>query len=182
MQTDPLRGLLNGNPVRQKGDDVNFIKFFFLLLVAGFPAIILFSFGFIAILAPLALFAKSEKPPVILMIPLFVLAAAFQIYFWGGWSAFCVSVAYHFTSKPEVTWDWLYFVTGFSWSTSLIGWLSHKERMVSPAEEQRSIACGTMWYSNVAIATYIVFAIWPHLTNVPYGWFLRLVGFEIGTQ
>jgi len=161
---------------------MNFIKFFFLLLIAGLPAIFLFSFGVIAFLAPLALFAKSEKPPVVAMVPFMILAGAFQIYFWGGWSAFCVAVAYNFTSKPEVTWDWLYFVTGFFQSTALIEWLSYKERMVRTAEDQRSIQSGTMWYSLVAIAAYIVFAIWPHLMNAPYGWFLRLIGFEIGTE
>jgi hypothetical protein len=158
---------------------VNFLKFFFLLLVAGFPAIMLFSCGLIAFLAPLAILAKSEKPPAILMIPIIVLAGAFQIYFWGAWSAFCVSVAYRFTSKPEVTWDWFYFVTGFFESMSLIGWFCHKERMSRSVEDRQSIATGTMWYSLVAIAAYIVFAIWPHLTKVPYGWFLRFIGLEI---
>ena len=161
---------------------MNYLKFFFLLLIADFPAIMLFSFGLSAFLAPLALLAKSKDPPVIVIIPFLILVVAFQIYFWGAWSAFCVAVAYNFASKPEVTWDWLYFITGFFESTSLIGWLSYKERMGSSAEDQRGIAAGTMWYSLVAIAAYLVFAIWPDLMNVPYGWLLRLTGFEIGAE
>ena len=129
-----------------------------------------------ACLAPLALFAKMEKPPMVIVIPLMILAGAFQVYFWGRWSAYSVATTYKFTLRPEVTWDWLYFVCGFFNSSSLIAWLSHKERQGESATRQREIQSGTMYYAAVAWLAYIVFAIWPKLTLPVYGWAMDYVG------
>ena len=65
------------------------------------------------------------------MLPLLSIAGAYQIYFWGFWSAFCVAMTFKFTQIPEVTWDWLYWITGFMWCISVIGWLAHKEKQSS---------------------------------------------------
>jgi hypothetical protein len=92
---------------------MNFILFNVILLFAGFLAVLVFSVGLMACLAPMALFAKSENPPKAVMLPLIGIAGIYQIYLWGFWSAFCVAMAIRFTQKPEVTWDWLYWITGF---------------------------------------------------------------------
>ena len=152
------------------GDEMNFIKYNVILLLSGFPAILLFSFGVVACLAPLALFGKMQKPPLVIVIPLMLLAGAFQIYFWGLWSAYCVAVTYKFTLRPAVTWDWLYFVTGFFDASSLIGWLSYKEQRGETYTRQTEIQKGTMYYAAFAWVAYIVFAIWPSLITPVYGW------------
>ena len=107
---------------------MNFIKYNVVLLFSGFPALLILSVGFIACLAPLSLFAKMQRPPLIVIITLALLVGAFQMYFWGLWAAYCVAITYKFTSRPAVTWDWLYFVTGFFEASSLIAWLSYKEQ------------------------------------------------------
>ena len=140
-----------------------------VLLFAGFIGIFVFSLGVMACLAPLALFKNRETPPKAAMLVLVGIAAVFQIYFWGFWAAFCVATTLKFTQKPEVTWDWLYWITGFLESLSLIGWLAHKE----PGE-----AKGTAFYSLVAIGAFLVFAFVPSLMSPPYGWALKPLGFQ----
>ena len=159
---------------------MNFITYNLLLLAASIPAILIFSVGLMGLLSPLALFSKSEEPPKAIVLPLIGLAGLYQVYFWVLWSAFCVALTYKYTIRPEVTWDWLYFVIGFMWCTALIGWLSHKEQQMSESlENTRGILSGTLMYKIVAVVAYIVFAIWPHLMLVPFGWALDLIGLAI---
>lgn len=159
---------------------MNFILFNIILLVAGLIAVLIFSFGFMVCLAPMALLAKSEKPPKAFVLPILGIAGIYQMYFWGFWSAFCIAMTISFTQKPEVTWDWLYWITGFMWCTSLIGWLSHREQQTSQSlKETRGIQTGTMLYSLVAIVGFLVFAFNPSLMLLPYGWALKPLGVAI---
>lgn len=158
---------------------MNFIYFNGLLLFAGFPAALVFSVGVMACMLPLVPFLKNENPPKAVVFPVMTLAGGFQIYFWGLWAAFCVAVILKFTHKPEVTWDWLYWVCGFMWCTSLIGWFAHKEKMMSTSvEEVHRIEKGTNFYSLIAIGAFVLFAFSPSLANWPYGWFMQLMGFS----
>lgn len=156
---------------------MNFVFFNLILLACGFPALLIFSFGMAACMIPLAPFLKRESPPDAVMFPIMALLGGYQIYFWGLWSAFCVAVIIKFTHKPEVSWDWLYWVCGFMWSSSLIGWLSHKEQQTSATQnEALGVQRGGCVYSVIAIAAFLTFAFAPHLAQWPYGWFLNLVG------
>jgi len=156
---------------------MNFIFFNIVLLLAGFLAVLIFSIGLMAFLAPMALFAKSKSPPKAVMLPLLGIAGIYQIYFWGFWSAFCVAMTLKFTHKPEVTWNWLYWITGFIWCTSLIGWLAHKEKQSSQSlEEARGIQKGTTLYSLVAVVAFLVFSFFPSILLPPYGWALKPFG------
>lgn len=156
---------------------MNFILFNVLLLTAGFLALLIFSAGVMACLAPLALISKSEHPPRVLVFPVMGIAGIFQIYFWGLWAALCVALTINFTQKPEVTWDWLYWIAGFMESTSLIGWLAHTEQQSSRSlEEVHGVQKGTMLYSLVAIVAFLFFAFNPPLMELPYGWALKPLG------
>jgi len=158
---------------------VNYILFNVIIIFAGFIAILIFSIGLMACLAPMALFAKSENPPEAFMLPLMGIAGIYQVYFWGFWSAFCVAVTITFTHKPEVTWDWLYWITGFIDSASLIGWLAHKERQGSQSlKEARRIGKGTTFYFLIAIVAFLVFAFAPSLMLPPYAWALKPLGLQ----
>lgn len=148
---------------------LNFIVFNVILLFAGFVGILVFSLGVVACLAPLKSFRDGENPPRTAVLILVGVAAIFQIYFWGFWSAFCVATTLKFTQKPEVTWDWLYWLAGFAESVSLIGWLAHKE----PGSSK-----GTGFYSLIAIVAFLVFAFAPSLMLPPYGWALKPLGFQ----
>jgi hypothetical protein len=156
---------------------MNFILFNVILLFAGFPAVLIFSVGLMVTLAPMALFAKSGNPPKAFMLPLMGIAGIYQVYFWGFWSAFCVAMTSKFTQKPEVTWDWLYWITGFMECTALIGWLAFKERRGSRSlAEVGGIEKGTILYSLIAIAAFLVFAFAPSFMLRPYGWALTPLG------
>lgn len=156
---------------------MNFVTYNLLLLAASFPALFIFSIGVMGLISPLSLFSKSERLPKAISLSILGLAGLYQIYFWGLWSAFIVALTYKYTISPEVTWDWMYFVSGFTWCTALIGWLSHKERQSSESlKEDRGIVQGTFMYSTVALVAYVVFAIWPHLMLAPFGWALDLLG------
>lgn len=155
---------------------MNFVMFNVSLLLASFPAAIVFSLGVVACLAPLALAGKSEDPPKALVYAVMGLAGGFQIYFWGLWSAICVAVTLRFTAKPAVSWDWLYWVAAFGWCTALIGWFAHKERQASTDDDTPQQQGGVVMYSLVAIGAFIVFAISPRLTLPVYGWLLGSLG------
>ena len=156
---------------------MNFIVFNLLLLAASFPALLIFSVGLMVLLSPLAAFSKSERSPKTVVLPLTAMAALFQIYMWGLWSAFCVALTYKYTVRPEVTWDWIYFVCGFMWCLALIGWLSHKERSLeSHARTLNRVRAGTLFYTIAAIVGFVVFAIWPHLMVLPFGWAINPLG------
>ena len=156
---------------------MNFILFFVILLFSSFLAVLILSVGVMACVAPMTLFAKSENPPRALAFPVIGLAAIYQVYFWGFWSAFCVAMTIRFTQKPEVTWDWLYWTVGFMGSYSVIGWLMFKEQKMSrsPADV-RGIQGGATMYSLVAVIAFLVFAFNPSLMELPYGWALKSLG------
>ena len=164
---------------------MNFIIFNVILLFAGFLAVLIFSIGLMACIAPMALFAKSESPPKLVTLPFWGIAGIYQIYFWGFWSAFCVAMTIKFTHKPEVTWNWLYWIVGFIWCIALIGWLAHKEKQSSQSiEEARGIQKGTTGYSLIAIVAFLAFSFFPSLILPPYGWALKAFGLHgyIGTK
>ena len=156
---------------------MNYIFFNGILLFGGFIAVLVFSFGLMACLAPLALFRGSQDPSKAFTLPITAIAGIYQVYFWGFWSAFCVAMTTKYTQKPEVTWDWLYWITGFMECISLIAWLAHKERQSSQSlEEVRGIQKGTSFYSLVAVVAFLVFAFAPRLMVAPYGWVLKPLG------
>jgi len=159
---------------------VNFIIFNIILLFAGFLAVLIFSIGLMAFLAPMALFSKSENPPKAITIPLLGITGIYQIYFWGFWSAFCAVMTIGFTQRPNVTWDWLYWIMGFMWCASLIGWLAYKEQQGSQSsKETQGIQRGTTFYSLISIATFLLFAFMPSFIQLPYGWALNGLGRSI---
>lgn len=156
---------------------MNYIIFNVILLFAGFFALLIFSIGLMACLAPIGLFVKSENTPKISMIPFITISVIYHIYFWVFWSAFCIAMIIRFTHKPEVTWDWLYWITGFIECISLIGFLSYKEQQGSQSpSDVRGIRKGKMLYSLVAIVAFFVFAFAPSLMLWPYGWALKPLG------
>ena len=155
---------------------MNFITYNLILIAAAIPALLILSVGVLGLLSPLAMFSKSGDPPKLISYPLIGLAGLFQVYFWGFWAAFCVAITYKYTLKPEVTWDWIYFIFGFMACGSLIGWLHHKERQ--SGETSKPFEYGTVMYALLAQVGYIAFAIKPTLMLVPYEWALSLLGLD----
>lgn len=161
---------------------INFLFFNLIFLISSFPALLLFALGIVLCLLPLAPFTifKKEKPGIvfgILISPFLAVVFLFQVYFWGFWSAFCVAITLRFTTKPSVTWDWLYWISAFMWCVSLIGWLAAKEKQGSGSfSDVQRVQGGTTLYSLIAIGSFLTFAFFPNLVLWPYGWALDLLG------
>ena len=159
---------------------MNFIIFNILLLVAVFPAAIILGIGVMLIMLPFTPLLKSDSPPKIVLIPTMVVAGAYQSLFLGFMGCICVGVTTKYIQKPDVTWDWLYWICGFMWCTSLLGWLLQKEQQtITSTQEARSVDTGAMIYSLITIAAFLIFAFVPNLVEWPYGWFMNLTGLSI---
>jgi hypothetical protein len=155
---------------------MNFLYINLLLMATSWVALMVFSFGIVACLIPLAPFLKGKNPPKIVSFSTIFLAAIYQIYFWGLWSAYCVAVVMKYTQLDEVTTNWLYWVCGFMWCTALIGWLSGKEQQGQSFQEAQNTKKGSALYSLIAVVGFLTFAFVPHLAVIPYGWFMELTG------
>lgn len=157
---------------------MNYIVFNGLLLISGLLSLLFFSFGVMTFLSQLAFLAKSDHPSKIRIYPLRGIAGIAQIFFWGLWSAVCVVITIKYSQRPGVTWPWLYWVTGFMWCTSLIGWLAHKEwptrgRTLVDVPKVRK---GSTAYALITIVAFVVFALSPTLIAPPFGWILKPLG------
>lgn len=160
---------------------INFFLFNLILLATGIPALFILAFGVGAMALPLAPFIllnrNSGNPPKFLAFPALFLVGGFQIYFWGLWSVYCVAMTFRFTQKPEVTWDWIYWVSGFLWCTALIEWLAYKEQQGNATlDDIRRARSGNVFFKVIAVSAFFVFAFFPNLSVIPYGWFLKLTG------
>lgn len=156
---------------------MNYLFFNGLLLISGLLSLFFFSFGVMTFLSQLAFLAKSDPPSNVRIYPSRGIAGIAQIFFWGLWAAVCVVITIKYSQRPDVTWPWLYWVTGFMWCASLIGWLAHKEwprgRTLVDVPNVRK---GSTAYALIAIVAFVVFAFSPTLIAPPFGWILKPLG------
>ena len=158
---------------------MNFLVFNITLILSGFVALFCFSIALILLLLPLVIFSRYRNPPKTLVIPLMGFAGCYQVYFWGFWSAFCVAFVIKYTQNGNGTWDWIYWILGFIWCISLIGWLSHKERQMSRSNEEIfSVYKGSTIYSLISIVTFLFFSFAPSYSLTPYGYLLKPLRLE----
>jgi hypothetical protein len=108
---------------------------------------------------------EGEKTPE-WTYPLFVVVALSFLYLSCGWSAFAAYRAVRFAAMPEVSWDWLYYLTGFF---LLIGPFAY---MAADAPNDKRD--GSCLFTLAAALAYVLFCIWPRLMTAPYGWMIRL--------
>ena len=107
------------------------------------------------------------------------------LYIAVAWSAFCVAIATNISSRPTVTWHWLYVAASLVWFIQL------PLREFDPLGLYRKVSTETrtVWdqttytfqttliislvISGLGVLAWIVFTIWPRLTLIPYGWILE---------
>ncbi len=156
---------------------MNYLFFNGLLFISGLLSLFFFSFGVMTFLSQLALLAKSDNPPKMLIFSLRGIAGISQIFFWGLWSAVCVVITIKYAQRSGVTWPWLYWVSGFIWCASPMGWLAYQERSRGQAVNNvQKARKGSTACSLVAIVAFIVFAFSPKLIAPPFGWILKPLG------
>jgi hypothetical protein len=158
---------------------MNFIYYNLTLLVSAIPAVFLFNIGVVACLAPYLFFQGKYSPPKVLSIVTDLITGAFQIYFWGLWSAYCVSVTYKYTTRADVTLDWIYFLVGFFYSTSIILSLNSKEQS-GDQNKIRKILSKTQknsaYYYVIAWIAFLLFSFRPSFITPVYGWATDVLG------
>lgn len=149
-------------------------RMFLRFLISDFVAITIFSFLIMALVLPFApiglLFEKFNKGLLnVLSIPFLVIAGIVQAYFWILWAAYCVFTIHFYMDSPSVSYNWLYYLTGFFSVTGPIGFISNKEsQSVNAYEEQKKIKSGTLYYSLIAIVAFLVFCIWADMLEFKY--------------
>lgn len=157
-----------------------FWKFFLLLLAADFAVTLLFSIVYVVATTAGALLAAATKHhprlsiAVVLAFGLF--HRAVQLYFWGGWAAFCSEMTHKFSTHPSVSHHWLYWLWAFFAAYSPLAWITHRasEAADSTTEVERTRNWGFLW-CLAAIVGFLVFAFWRDGAQIVYGWFLCLL-------
>lgn len=120
-------------------------EMYFLAFNAGMLALRVFASLFlrailVVILGPLVwllskLF-KDNPVPVSLGVLVVLIRFVVPLFVQVLWSVFVVWVALRVTSQPEVTWDWLYFICGFFWSS--LGFLSSTQDRSNHSDQASS--------------------------------------------
>ena len=152
-----------------------FWKFLLKMSVADLLCVYVFAFALVVVLAPLLLIARKESRTKFAGPPLVVVAAAFQIYFWGLWAAFCSATAAKY-QQCRKSLSWLYYLAAFAFCTAPLAYLAHKETMMAQSSaEVSNTERGTALYSLLAIAAFLVFSVWPSLYSWAYSWALGFV-------
>lgn len=110
------------------------------------------------------------------------------LYIAGAWSAFCLAIARTIIDRKTVTWDWLYLCVSFVWCVLILSRgirpFSLSERiMPDPTLEEDQAYEQTHDTYMVAFPIYLaiwglavlawgLFAVWPRLMLILYGWIL----------
>ena len=142
------------------------LKFFLLLLFQGF----VFTWVCPWLLAPftgLMMLAFRQNPEKVTSGKWFVIALVFvgEAYVLWGWAAYVVHLFYNFSSVPEVTQHWLYFVLGFFGCVTPLFWMAAGENNV-----------GSAIHILLTSIAFIVFCVWPVIATALYGWVPALLG------
>lgn len=155
---------------------MNFIYYNLTLLVSALPAVFLFSIGNVACLAPYLFFQEKYSPRKFFSVVTDLISGAFQIYFWGLWAAFCVSVTYKYTTRTDVTLDWIYFLVGFFNSSLIIVSLNSKEQRTYHNKIRKKIQQSSGYYSVIAWIAFLLFSFRPSFITPVYGWATDVLG------
>jgi hypothetical protein len=136
------------------GDIIVSIIFCFLVVVLILPII-----GIGKIMEKL-----TSKYITILYFPFIIIAGVLQAYFWILWAAFCAFIVRIYIDSPDVTYFWLYYLTGFfSVSAPLTLFSQMEVDTATSYKEQKRIMKSATAYIIVAIIAFIVFCVSPNL-------------------
>jgi hypothetical protein len=145
---------------------MNFISYNIILFLACISAFLIF------FVVPLFLWAYSKLLRITSVSLLLVLAGLCLFYLVGGLSAFSVGMAYKYANKPEVSWHFPYFIIGFFWCFFTTGfwWKALGKFSRNNDLLQEFFRRFGSYVTVITIPLYILFAVWPSLTGVLYGW------------
>lgn len=105
----------------------------------------------------------------IIMIPKILISISLQIYFWVLWASFCVFTVLYFIDAPQVSHNWLYYVTGFIAVSAPMSYLSAKEQETECSHDKRkTIRKYSGAYILISIAAYLLFCFYPRLPDYKF--------------
>jgi hypothetical protein len=106
---------------------------------------------------------------LILIIPKVIVSIGLQIYFWVLWASFCVFNVLYFMDSPQVTHNWLYYLTGFIAVSAPMSYLSSREQETeSSYEAKKRISTYAGIYILISIAAYLLFCFYPKLLDYKF--------------
>ena len=95
---------------------------------------------------------------LILIIPKVIISIGLQIYFWVLWGAFCVFNVLYFIDSPQVTHNWLYYLTGFIAVSAPMSYLSSREQETEISyEAKKRISTYAGVYILISMSAYLLF-------------------------
>lgn len=154
-----------------ESDKKSFWRMIGRFLIANFVTILIFSFylsGFFLLTYPLLALSqklRSEFSTITSFLTILILGLV-QIYFWSIWAAYISTNVQFYINSPTVKHSWVYYVAGFFAVGGPLGWLSNKESQIAQnPEETKNIQSGTVYYSLISFAAFIIFCIWPNSMN-----------------
>jgi hypothetical protein len=140
--------------------------FFLLLVFQG----LLFAWVYPWLVMPLVgllMLATRKNPEKARALIWFVGAIGFlgTAYVLWGWAAYIAHLSHTFSSTPEVTHHWLYFVLGFFGCVAPLASMSAGEDNI-----------GSVIHFYLTAIVFIVFCVWPAAATLLYGWLPTLFG------
>lgn len=138
---------------------------------------LLFPIGLLMVMWPLAKIQtgfKIEKMPMFFMVfPLFIAG----LYYVGLGAAITTGLAFKFTAKPQVHFDWIYWILALFTAVISVSGHGNSPSFNIPAREQELEAVRKIWdiAKIVMLILFFLFAFHPDLAKVPYGWILALL-------
>jgi hypothetical protein len=153
-----------------------FWGFVLRLFIGDLVAVFAFSLMVVVLLRllqPTATKGEWKVPPAdYLRLGLLMLA---QLYFWGMWAAYCAGLAWVRSFQQGIATTLLYYAIAFLFLSGPIGYLASEEQKVADSShEAHGIRRGAVLYGAFTTVAFIIFALWPPVMVVPYGWFVSL--------
>ena len=151
-------------------------KMLFFSIIGDIVVTILYSLlvyiilGLTVGIAKISELSKSENTGLLLLlIPQFIFSTFVQVYFWILWAAFCAFNVIYFLDSPNVTHNWLYYLTGFLAAGTPMAYLSNKEQEYeSSSKAKKKISNYSLVHILISTVGYVVLCISPKLMNIKY--------------
>lgn len=148
---------------------MNLLFFFLGLALLGY----IFTWVFALLMAPvygLVMLAARrgnenaiQRPSTWLLMAFSFAANAYVVWGWAAYVAFYIR---NWSSSPEVTQHWLYYLVGFFGCIAPLTYMASKD----------TGATGSSIHIFLTVVAFIAFCIWPSAAHALYGWVPALFG------
>ena len=151
-----------------KVDDFTFLGFISKLgLYTFFVALIYLTYAIINVFTFLLInrnefFYKSHISIILAIISILI-----QCYLWILWTAICVQNINTYINQPEITNDWLYYISGYLIANLILVLISNGFKLINTKnglndlEKFQLIVFGPNLYMTIIVIAFAIFSIYP---------------------